>query len=78
MGIRQEKERAVVERDRSEELAKRMTKSLKSRAAEAMSAAAAADAGEDGDLPKAATNGSALGSENGDEVREGDRRNTDL
>lgn len=57
----------MVERDRSEELAKRMTKSLKSRAAEAMSAAA--DGEGDGALPKAAANGSALGSENGDEVR---------
>ena len=57
----------MVERDRSEELAKRMTKSLKNRAAEALSGQ---DGGGDGALPKATTNGgSVIGSENGDEVR---------
>lgn len=62
----------MVERDRSEELAKRMTKSLKSRAVEALSAEGEdGGAGNDGAPPKAkaAANGSAIGSENGDEVR---------
>lgn len=62
---RQERERAVIERDRSEELAKRMTKSLKSRAAETLTA----DGVSQEVLPPVAENGVAkIASENGDEV----------
>lgn len=65
----------MVERDRAEELAKRMTKSLKSRAAESLSAADGGDG--DGAPPKAAaTNGSAPGTSNvnGDEVKNSTKR----
>ena len=62
----------MLERDRSEELAKRMTKSLKSRAsAEVMSAEGGAGGEADGagaTATMATENGLAIGSENGDEV----------
>lgn len=61
-----------MERDRSEELAKRMSKSLKSRGMSSTTDAAAVVAdgdASDGAPPKPATNGSTvLGSDMGDEV----------
>lgn len=61
-GGRQELERTKIERDRSEELAKRMTKSLKERASEAMSA----DGSGESDAPM--PNGAGTVPENGGEV----------
>lgn len=70
---RQERERAVVERDRAEELAKRMSKSLKSRASGSVPAEDAAEIPEHstGTSKDVATDvgGQGLEMENGDKVR---------